>query len=148
MPLNGHKWNPSITVGTSRFTFLWIPQTEMKTMTVHLQPTISLSFFLKKKCFLVCSWKVQKILIITIGTKEGGKAFWVSSWIRCFSRLFFNSKKVTLNSHITKVIIIAFITKSYALVFPLGITMYSCTFNQQTAHTAVSEILPTYWWCC
>lgn len=57
-----------------------------------------------------------------------------------FFKTFFNSKKVTLNSRIAKVIIIAFITKAYAFVFPLGIAMYSCTFDQQTAHIAVFEI--------
>lgn len=30
-------------------------------------------FLFLKKCFLVCSWKVQKILTITLGTKEGEK---------------------------------------------------------------------------
>lgn len=61
-----------------------------------------------------------------------------------FKTFFLNSKKVTLNSHITKVIIIAFITNIDALVFPLGITVDSCTFNQHTAHIAAFEILPTY----
>lgn len=83
---------------------------------------------------------MQKILIITLGTKEGEKRPFGSVHELNVFQDFFSSKKVTLNSHITEVIIIAFITKAYAFVFPLGIAIYSCTFDQQTAHTAVFEI--------